>query len=287
VSASTFSVISSSFGTPPCLDRRHEHHRIRPQAGLAALDVEELFGAEIGAETGLRDDVVGQLERCLRRYHRIAAVGDVGEGTAMHQRRIVLHRLDEIRLEGVLEQCRHRTVRTEFAHRDRRIIARVTEHDVTETVFEVGQARCETEDRHDLRRDRDIEPGFPHDTVGIAAETGGYLAQRAVVHVDDTPPGNPPRVDIEFVVPVHVIVDQCSQQIVRGADRVEVAGEVQIDIGHRDDLRITAAGRTALHSETRTQARLAQADRGVPADEVHCVAETYGRGRLALAGGGR
>jgi hypothetical protein len=32
----------------------------RLQAGLAALDVEELFRTEIGAETGFGDDIVGK-----------------------------------------------------------------------------------------------------------------------------------------------------------------------------------------------------------------------------------
>src|SRR3546814_9416212 len=36
------------------------------EASLAALDVEELFGAEIGAEAGLGDDVIGHLQRRAR-----------------------------------------------------------------------------------------------------------------------------------------------------------------------------------------------------------------------------
>ncbi len=37
--------------------------RIGREASVAALDVDELLGAEVGAEAGLGDDVVGQAER--------------------------------------------------------------------------------------------------------------------------------------------------------------------------------------------------------------------------------
>ncbi len=42
-----------------------DHGRRRREARLAALDVEELLGAEIGAEAGFGDDIVGNLERAL------------------------------------------------------------------------------------------------------------------------------------------------------------------------------------------------------------------------------
>ena len=205
----------------------------------------------------------------------------------MHQCGIVLHGLHKVRLEGVYQQSGHRALRIEFAHRNRRVIARVAEHDIAETLLEIGQARSEAEDRHDLRRNRDIESRFPHDAVVITAEPGRNLAQGTVVHIDHASPGDSPGIDIELILPVHVIVDQRGEQIVGCADRMKIAGKMQIDVGHRDDLRVAAAGRTALHAKARPQARLAQADRGLFADQVHPVAEANGRGGLALTGRGR
>ena len=48
-------------------DGGDEHGAVGRQAGLAALDVEELLGAEIGAEAGFGHDIVGKLERRRRR----------------------------------------------------------------------------------------------------------------------------------------------------------------------------------------------------------------------------
>ena len=76
-------------------------------------------------------------------------------------------------------------------------------------------------------------------------------AQRAVVHVEHAAPGDAARVDVERVAPIDVVVDHRRQQIVRRRDRVEIAGEVKVDVLHRHDLGITAARRAAFHAEDR------------------------------------
>ena len=91
--------------------------------GLAAFDVEELLRAEVGAETGLGDDIVGELERGSRRDDRIAAMRDVGERAAVDERRRALEGLHEIGLHRVLEQRRHRALGLEVARRDRALVA--------------------------------------------------------------------------------------------------------------------------------------------------------------------
>ena len=113
------------------------------------------------------------------------------------------------------------------------------------------------------------------------------IAERPVVHVDDAPPRHPPGVDVERVAPVDVVVDQRREQVVGGGDRVEVAGEVEVDVLHRHHLGVAAAGRPALLAEARPERGLAQADHRPPADGVERVAEADGGRGLALAGGGR
>ena len=96
-------------------DGGHDHHRVGLQARLAALDVEELLGAQVGAEAGLGHHVVGQLQRRLRGDDGVAAVGDVGERAAVDERRVVLQRLHQVRLERVLQQHGHRAVGLQVA----------------------------------------------------------------------------------------------------------------------------------------------------------------------------
>jgi len=81
-----------------------------------------------------------------------------------------------------------------------------------------------------------------------------------------------------------VIVDHRGEQVVRRCDGVEIAGEMQVDVLHRNDLRKTAAGRPALHAEAGTEAGFAQREQRVAADAVHAVGETDRHRGLALAG---
>ena len=110
------------------------------------------------------------------------------------------------------------------------------------------------------------------------------LAQRAVVHVEHALPGDAADVDVERVAVVDVVVDQRRQQVVGRGDRREVAGEVQVDVGHRHDLAVAAAGRAALHAEDRAHRRLAQAGDGAASQPVQRVGEADRGGGLALAG---
>ena len=134
---------------------------------------------------------------------------DVRERPAVHQRRIVFHRLHEVGLEGISQQCSHGALRIEFADRHRLVLTCVAENDIAEAVLEIGKTRRQTEDRHDLGGHGNVESRLAHDAVVKTAETRSNSAQRAIVHIDDPPPRDAARVDIELVLPVHVIVDQC------------------------------------------------------------------------------
>ena len=73
------------------------------------------------------------------------------------------------------------------------------------------------------------------------------------------------------------------REVVGRADRVDVARQVEVEVLHRDDLAVAAAGRAALDPEDRAERRLADAHRGLAPDRVEALAEADGRRRLALA----
>lgn len=210
-------------------------------------------------------------------------MGDVGEGAAMHEGRIVLQRLHQVRLHRIFQEHRHGAVRFQVARMHRRPVETIADDDVAEPPLQIFEIGGEAEDRHYLGGDGDVEPALARETVGDAAERGDHASERPVVHVHHPPPGDAADVDILFVAPVDVVVDHRRQQIVRGGDRMEIAGEMQVDVFHRHDLRITAAGRAALDAEARTERGLADADNGFLADPVQPIAEPDGGRRLALA----
>ena len=82
----------------------------------------------------------------------------------------------------------------------------------------------------------------------MASERHDHFAERAVVDVEHPLPGD--AATSMSVAVVHVVVDQGRQQVVRGGQGREVAGEVQVDLGHRHHLAVATAGRAALHADT-------------------------------------
>ncbi len=120
-------------------------------------------------------------------------------------------------------------------------------------------------------------------SVDDAAQPDRDVAQRPVVHVEHPRPGDPADIDAQAVAVVDVVVQECGQEVVRQPDGSEVAGEVQVDVLHRDYLRKTAAGGTALHAEHGAHGRFAQTDHRPLADPREGVTQAdRGRG-LAFA----
>src|SRR4029079_2172085 len=152
-----------------------------------------------------------------------------------------------------------------------------------EPLFEVLEVGRQTQDRHHLGGDRDVEAGLARIAVGDPAQRADDSPQRPVVHAHDPAPGDASGIDAELVAPVDVVVDQCGKQIVGGGDGVEVAGEVQVHVLHRHDLRIATAGRPTLDAEIRPERGLADAYHRAFADAVQAVAQPHSSGGLALA----
>ena len=141
-------------------DGGDDHHAIRLEPGLAAFDVEELLGAEIGAEARFGHHIVAELERGLGGDHRVAAMRDIGERPAMDEGRVVLERLHEIGRERVLEQRRHRARGGEVLGGDGLLVAGLADLDLAEPALKIGEVVGQAEDRHDLGGHGDIEAGF-------------------------------------------------------------------------------------------------------------------------------
>ena len=265
--------------------RRHHDGGVRPQPGEPALDVQKLLRAEVGAKAGLRHGVVAAVHGHARGEHTVAPVRDVGKRPAVHERRRALERLHEVGLERVAQQRRHRAHGLEIARCDGAAVIRVAHEDAAQPRLQIGHGLGQAEHRHDLAGDRDVESVLARHAVGPAAEPVDDAAQLPVVHVHAAPPRDAPRVDAEGVALLDVVVEHGGEQVVRRADGVKVAGEVQVDVLHRHDLRVAAAGRAALAPEHRAERRLAQRDGRVLPDAAQRVGQTDRRGRLALAGG--
>ena len=176
-------------------------------------------------------------------------------GPGVQQHRLALERLHEVRLDRVLHDDGHGAGDLEVLGGDGLAVARLGDDDPAEPVAEVPQVVREGEDRHDLRGRGDHEASSRAGRRGPAAEADDRVAELAVVHVERPRPRDRRRVDVERVAVMEGRVEGRREQVVRGGHRVEVAVEVEVDLLHRDDLRVAAAGAAALDPEHGTHRR--------------------------------
>ena len=84
-----------------------------------------------------------------------------------------------------------------------------------------------------------------------------------------------------------MIVDKGAEQVVGRGDGVDVAGEVEVDVFHRDDLTVAAARRAAFDAEYRAQGGFPQGQHSLFAEPVHSLRQADRHGGLAFAGRSR
>ena len=265
------------------LHRRDEHDRVRPQVAGTADDVEELLHPHVRAEAALRDDVVSELQRHAVRDERVVAVRDVRERAAVDERGLAFERLHEVGLDRLLQEDGHRSGGAQLLRRYGLALECLRDGDRGEPLPQVEEIGRDGDDRHHLRRSRDVEAGLADVAVHPSAESERDVAQRAVVDVDAAAPADGQRIDAELVAVQDVRLEHRGEQVVRRADRVDVAGEVQVHVLHRHHLRIAAARRTALDAEHGPERRLAQAEHRVLADVSEALREGDGRRSLPFA----
>ena len=80
-----------------------------------------------------------------------------------------------------------------------------------------------------------------------------------------------------------MVVNEGRQKVVCRRHGVQVAGKVQVDVFHRNDLCITAAGRAALDTEYRSERGLTKGNNRVLADFVQSHGQTDGAGGFSFA----
>ena len=91
---------------------------IRFDPGETALDVHELFSAEVGTETGFRNGDIAHFHGQFHGDDGVAAVGDVGKGAAVNQGRRMFDSLNEVRLDGIFHEDGHGPFNAELTSRN-------------------------------------------------------------------------------------------------------------------------------------------------------------------------
>ena len=105
----------------------------------AAEDRVTTIDTLIEPESRLGDADLAELLSQLGRDHGVAAVGDVGERPAVDEGRRALERLDEVRVDGVAEERRHRAGDLEVLRQHRPAVEREPQEDPAQAALEIHQ----------------------------------------------------------------------------------------------------------------------------------------------------
>ena len=197
-----------------------------------------------------------------------------------------LHGLHQVGHDGVAHDGHERAGQPEVADRHRVSAAAGPHNDAGNPGAQIIEIGRQGEDRHDFGSGDEVEPGLTERAVGVAAQAGGYLPEGAVGRVGDPGPGNAFGSHIAGLVAVHRVLYKGRQQVVRGADGVGVAGEMDVDLVLGNDPGLAAAGSTALDSEDGAQGRLTEVYHGLVTQPAEPVGQADGSRGFAFAGRG-
>ena len=71
-----------------------------------------------------------------------------------------------------------------------------------------------------------------------------------------------------------MVVHHRAQQIIGGRNGMKIPSEMEVDVLHRQHLRVSPTGGAALHSKAGTKTRLSQADHGALVEEIQGIAQS-------------
>jgi len=261
----------------------HEHCQRRLKAVLATLDVEELLSPEVCTETGFRDDVIAEGQGQTRGECTVAAMCNVGEGSAVYEGRRLLGGLNEVGVESILQEDTDGTRHAHILHAEGFAVNGRAEQDILDASAQVATVLGEAKYCHNLACRGDVEATLHCYAVCLGSEASDDVAKVAVINVEDALPEHLFHGEAFLAVLIDVVVEQGSYHVVGAGHGVEVAGEVEVYLIHREHLRIASSCRAAFHAETGTERRLTERNDGVFADAVHAESKPDAHGCLADA----
>jgi len=239
-------------------DRSNNDNRIRIHVAIMAFDVEEFFSAKISTEASFRNGNIAQFKGHFGSKKGVASVGNVRKRTAMDDSRRMFQRLDEVRFDGIFHEHGHGPFTAQLMDIDRIPIKVRANDDTAKTFLQVFNIMGQAKDGHDFGSNSNHEPVFAHKTAGFTAQADNNMTESTVVHIHDAAPGNLTGIDPQFIALMDMVVNHCGQQVVGSRNGVHIPREMQIDVIHRNNLRIAAASSTALDSKHRPQGRFAE-----------------------------
>ena len=241
-------------------NRGYDHGAGYIKITKAGFDIHELFAAEVSTKASFSEDDVTKAHRSLGREQSIATMGDVGEGATMNKSRGSGQGLYQVRVKRVPHKRSQGTLGIQVASGYWLGVVGVAHRDVTQALLQIGEVRSETQNCHDFRGCRDGEAGLSWYAVGRSTQPSDDVAQGAVIDIDTTLPCHATRIDVERIALMDVVINDGGQRIGGCGDSVKITGEVEVDVLHRNYLRVATTGSATFDAHDWSLGRLTESD---------------------------
>ena len=119
--------------------------------------------------------------------------------------------------------------------------------------------------------------------MNFATQTNNDVTEFAVVHINNAFPNDAARVNIESIALLHMVIYHCRKEHMSRGNSVEVTGEVQVNIFHRNYLRVTATSSATFNAHARTEGRFTQCYDNAFVDFSQALCQANGSSRFAFA----
>jgi hypothetical protein len=245
----------------------------------------KLLGPQVEAEARFGYRNVPHAQGQVGGQHRVGPLGDVGEGSAVDQRRPALAGLHQIRQQGVLQQGRRGVLDSKVRDQEGAAVGPLAQQDSADTLLELSVARGQAEYGHDLAGGGNVEAVLPGRPV-LLPQPDDDVPQGPVVHIHHPLPVAAARGRRAGRVEVHGIIQARGNQVVGGGDGVQVPVEVKIDVVRRVHHGSPAAGGPAFDAEHRAQAGFPKSYHRVRADVPQALGKADAGGGFSFAGRG-
>ena len=213
-------------------------------------------------------------------------MGNVGKRSAMDNGRGVFQGLHQVGFNGILHQHGHSPFAAQLMYMHRVAVQVAADNNAAEPGFQVFQVLGQAQDGHDFRSHGNGESVLTGEAADFAAQAHYHVAQGTIVHVHNPAPGDLAGIQTQGVAVMDMVIDHGRQQVVGCGNGMHITGKMQVDVIHRYNLGITAAGCTALNTEDRSQGRFPQSYYGLLAHFVQSLGQANAGSGFAFASWG-
>ena len=114
------------------------------------FNINKFLGTQVSTEACLCHDIISEPQTTPCGDNAVAAMGNIGEGASMNKRRSSLKGLNQIRGQGVFQDCRQGALRLQIAGTDWLLVTGIGDDDFADALLEIIEVLRQAKDRHDL-----------------------------------------------------------------------------------------------------------------------------------------